>query len=477
VYTVLGNHDYVLNPAPLYFEVNLPGVDDRKFHRWGGYNLTREEARSLQGGHVPTISVDESFRLLQSNEDALPYYLSEINRDRNYLVEIDGGHRVVMLDSGPNKDVLSSREDAIEHYLGFSNEDERSFVRELPTTDGQDDDSLARAAKLEGGGVFVLGMHSPPVNPWGNEYAHFFRETERVAMGEDRLRDLTRRFVMRQDPRVAPGPDGSHPAWFTGRRRHFKRGTIGDLLDFGIAKLRSAAPDAFLRQLLDAKVDVVLCGHVHERVEFRVGIDDGELRLFTDFYTENPTRYREGWDWTRVVVARLGSVTTAKYGDERPIFVRVDRNAVAGALPRETTDHSRDGLPRNAPEGTITVSRTLAVPPYDDPLSDATAHLAWWRKHRPLILQTACLGPIDKPQRPRIDADAQPPRASRPHQSFQGVRLVSVEGDHITRVSYVGMEEIRALPPVVVSPNTPKRDPAVSPVAQTRPRRRDRQPH
>jgi hypothetical protein len=238
--------------------------------------------------------------------------------------------------------------------------------------------------------------------------------------------DLTRRFIRRRGELELGARD-----WFVGRVPHFKRGTIGELLDFGIAKLQSASPDEFLKQLVNGNIDMVLCGHVHERVEFRVRLDSGgQLQLFTDFYTENPSRFREGKDWPP---------------DSRPIFLRVDPEARAGATPRQTTDHSPDGLPSNAPAGTIMVSRNLAIPPYDDPLSDASDKTAWWDKHRPLILQTACLGPIDYVQRVEIVETVNPPRATRRSHSFQGVRLFAVDGNCISHASYVGIEEIRAL--------------------------------
>ena len=78
----------------------------------------------------------------------------------------------------------------------------------------------------------------------------------------------------------------------------------------------------------------------------------------------------------------MANGAVARHGDERRTFLRVDADARAGVTPRETTDHRRDGLPSNAPEGTIMVSRNLAIPPYDDPLSDANDETAWWNEHR-----------------------------------------------------------------------------------------------
>ena len=45
------------------------------------------------------------------------------------------------------------------------------------------------------------------------------------------------------------------------------------------------------------------------------------------------------------------------------------------------------------------VRGTMAVPPYPDTLENSSNPKQWWADHRPIIAQTAALGPIDPRQR------------------------------------------------------------------------------
>src|SRR5690606_25667574 len=41
----------------------------------------------------------------------------------------------------------------------------------------------------------------------------------------------------------------------------------------------------------------------------------------------------------------------------------------------------------------------LATPPYANPLNSSSDPKAWWQNHRPIFVQTAPLGPVEKSQR------------------------------------------------------------------------------
>jgi hypothetical protein len=226
--------------------------------------------------------------------------------------------------------------------------------------------------------------------------------------------------------------------WFSGRTHHFKQGSVDNLLDFGIPKWAAREPTELIEDLVRGGVDVVLCGHIHERAEFRMRLDDGQLQFFMDFYTENPPEYRETSDWLQF----LGRSSVVKEeGDKRPIFLEVDPTVAAGQAVREARGHHK-----LLPPEVATVFRALRIPPYSDPLDRAEDKDAWWAKHRPLVLQTACLGPVDYPQRPRMDEETK--TATRPRVMFQGIRTLSIEDDRIARIAYVGIEEIRTGPPL-----------------------------
>jgi hypothetical protein len=272
-------------------------------------------------------------------------------------------------------------------------------------------------------------MHNPPLNIDGNQFPHYFRESERPRLNADRLKALVLSFFSR----VHGGGVfiGSHPDWSVTGTAYFKHGSIDDLLDFGVVKWTDRNEMEFFTLCEKAGVDAVFCGHVHERVEFRAEPDgNGGFRYFTDFYTENPTVYRESFDWG------LGA------NDKRPIHITVDPAARVGERVRVQRDQRENG---------IIESRELRVPPYPNPLSGASNKVAWWKTHRPLILQTACVGPIDYSQRGARPTNGETKDKRRT--SFQGVRWVRVRGDTIARISYVLMNDIRS----GTSPNPPPR--------------------
>ena len=61
----------------------------------------------------------------------------------------------------------------------------------------------------------------------------------------------------------------------------------------------------------------------------------------------------------------------------------------------------------------------LQIPPYANPLSAASDPRAWWSEHRPLVLQTAALGPL------KVLDD------------FAAFRVLSVKNDVIDRIHFV----------------------------------------
>lgn len=420
IFTLLGNHDYVVNPYELFFEIDIPVLSDNVVKKFADFNLSRTDARALQGGRMPTVSRDAAARMAQSSVSAPNYYRSRINRSLSYVAELGPNHRLVMLDTGPNADVLDDTTDAFEHYLGWSNENEASFVRGTPNSAGVDMTFFRDAMRrLPPRGVTIIGMHNPPFNPAGNEYAPFFRESVRPTMAKQALEQAVERFLGRH----SPFPEG-HASWPRTPTPHFKHGSTADLLDAGHG-LGSGAAD-FLRLCIDNGVDVVLCGHVHQHVDFRVEKDlsDG-LRFFMDFYCENPARFRETYDWTQRNISGVPAVI----GSKDPIHVRVDPDA--GVAEPVTEREIRT-------DGRVVQSRELRVPPYPTPLSGAADKASWWKRHRPLVLQTSCLGPIDYHQRMAAKGTVK----KRPV-AFQGVRVLSVAGDHIDSIMHVAIEDIR----------------------------------
>ena len=74
-------------------------------------------------------------------------------------------------------------------------------------------------------------------------------------------------------------------------------------------------------------------------------------------------------------------------------------------------------------------------------LNAATDKKDWWEKHRPLLAQTAALGPIDQMQRIIPDQHG---ISGRPNASFQGLRHIKVQANKISGMKYVGAAQMRA---------------------------------
>src|SRR5213076_1622931 len=99
-----------------------------------------------------------------------------------------------------------------------------------------------------------------------------------------------------------------------------------------------------------------------------------ELRFFMDFYTDTPANYYPSRFCTKFSTVPAGVPLQFK---ETSVEVE------AGAPP--------DGSPVRV--GDADLEFHLRVPPYEDPLNASDDARAWWEKHRPVLVQTAALGP------------------------------------------------------------------------------------
>jgi hypothetical protein len=307
-------------------------------------------------------------------------------------------------------------------------------------------------AEASADAIVVVGVHGPPINIGGSEFAPYLRETQRASADPRQLIG----YVLRHTApargrsllgRLNPFADGAsariddvihgrseetlpdrvwhrlaawveghagHGRWLDGGGSHFLAGRPDDLLKDGVT---DGATEAFLKLCtgIDAArpVDLVLCGHAHDRVEYRVAWDKAahELRYFMDFYLENPRTY---YSYREAGVAGR-------------IHLQIDH----GAAPDEGIRQAHDD--RYEPPLPF---KLRAIPPFAEPLDGATSPRSWWQTYRPLIVETAPLGPMDRSQR------AEP--GVRPDPSFVGFRLFQVERDTIDKGRYVTLEELRA---------------------------------
>ena len=266
-----------------------------------------------------------------------------------------------------------------------------------------------------------MGLHAPLFNMWNCEYPYFFRETQR-AMQLGQIPGYLARVDQKAVSPFAPIEkqlEARHPHWFPGERDNrapvfVKRIDGQDFMDYGVSRDQA---ESFMRLLagIGARrpADLVLAGHTHRHNEFMVKrLPTGELGYYMDFYTQNPAHYypaRFTQSWRAVVggAPNLEPVTDVTYVD-----------VVPGAAP--------DAAPSRMSQTAMHKYR-LQIPPYATPLASAADPKAWWTEHRPLVLQTGALGPLDNTQ-----------------VSFTGFRVVMVKKDVIDKIHFVSTERLEA---------------------------------
>jgi hypothetical protein len=217
-----------------------------------------------------------------------------------------------------------------------------------------------------------------------------------------------------------------HREWF-GRDgepepAYLKRGDSQDLLDFGVSRGRT---DDLLRALAGdgarRRADVVLAGHTHYHNEVSLRpLGDGALAYHLDFYTQNPRQYYPArhvtpGDARESAASGSGQPGTTRYRvSSSTAYVHVDEEAIGHGQPWP--------MPYDAYYDNV-----IQVPPYADPLDTTQDKVAWWDRHKPLLLQTGALGPMES------------------HQvSFSGFRLLSVRDNVIDKVHFVSIERLEA---------------------------------
>jgi hypothetical protein len=464
-FSTFGNHDYRIHPYDLECVVNPANVELMRLKNYSSHNLIESEAIALQHG-VPEYGVTNAgsaLRMLQRDKTGASYayydkYFAGPNQ-RSYVVKL-GKHRLVMLDTGYDEGVpdgigLSDLAEALVHYAHLSTltgiDLPHGTVDLLnggtPTVGFLDDTplTLLRGAIQEAGadGLVIVGMHVPAFEPRGHEYPYFFRETLHPTADPN----LTTLWLERGGQVFDIGDATTWPKTGT---PYFKTGDTGHGLDQDSFR---AKVDDFIKMCTGVgqprPVDMILYGHVHDRVEFRVTWDaaDTRLRYYHDFYTENPTTYYNSNNDTH----------TPGLAADSPIVVAIEEGASVPPTVTVVTQHAPAGskaTPRN-------IGR-IVTPPYATPLNKATDPKAWWASHRPIFAQTAALGPGDPRQRFGTywtspftglleveNGKPGPPTTTPmpvviPHPPAQGFRLLQVHNGVIWRSRYVVLSQLRA---------------------------------
>lgn len=479
IFLVLGNHDYRRNPYMLSFIVKYAGIT-HEVKNYPSLDLTRDEAlafdpdtalRSIVANTVqapfrpwdvlrhkldlrkpqpPVIGPEASFAQVEVDRE-VAYYLRHVNPERSYIVPL-GPHRIVMIDSAWDVGVPDGTWDAFTVASGFDdNPDKRTFVGGAPNSRGFIDEHirLLDDARTAAGprGLVIVAMHAPPLNPKGNEGAHYLRETEHPTVERHQVDG----HVARRNPVPIAQVATQFPDWIRTGTPNFKRGhIIGDFLDEGISKGRT---EDFLKRCVGGdgkrKVDLVLCGHTHRDVEFRLQAapQGGGFLVFTDFYTENPSNYYSARE-VGPLPAQVGplpafgpatagpSITdgirerifVSRWAEGQRVRTRVSAN-MANAGPNKVTDE-REWAPWKH-------YWQRKIPEYRQPLGASVTPGAWWEQHRPLVIQTAAIGPTESNDRRDKDLNSH-----KPDPSFSGVRMIRVRDNVIQRISRISRADL-----------------------------------
>ncbi len=434
IFMVPGNHDYRKHPYSLIFDLNTRILDVPKdlyrIDNYSIYRLPKTDATILgnvldgrSGTEVPNLRPEQAAPMVALDREIAPYRRF-LAAPESYVVRL-GAHRIVMVDSGPDTGIVKDLINAARVKLGFGTEDEETFVGGSPNCTGISEQELefvsAVLTEAPDEGLLIVGLHAPLFNLWQGEYPYFLRETQRPSH-----LDQTHAFLCRQEGKLFPeGSDLEQkfqkrfPRWFPDERDHrppqfVKRGGNQDLLDFGVSRGKS---EELMRRLAGVgsrrPADVVLAGHTHLNNECSVrATPTGEIVYFMDFYTRNPARYypsRFTRKWERFTGTNppsLKPVTETTYVDVVP---GAPPHAIPWPLPYE-----------------VGVQNQLQVPPYLRPLSHASDPRAWWAEHRPLVMQTAALGPL------------------KVMSEFAGFRVLSVKNGVSEKVHFVSTEKLEA---------------------------------
>ena len=404
IFLTTGNHDYRRYPYPLIWELDVIGPNKGPYGHYSGFHMRRDDAEALNGGISELGEVDSTLPVLVERD--MKGYRTHLAGLSTYMIEL-GKHRIAMLDAGSDIGIVTTIDEAAHGEIFGRTEDKQMFIEGSPRSQGPDEkgvklltDSLA---SMPDDGLYMVGLHAPLINTAGSAYPYFLRETVRPD-NEARVLD----FIRRNDEDADSDEEARerHPTWFAPDRdhrdvRYVKRGDNSDLLDWGTSQNNSTAK--LLSRIAGAEghrpADLVLHGHIHSHNEFRAAVMNGEVQFFFDFYTENPGAYYP---------SRFGS------GGDDVTYVEIVEGAPARGLP--------SAMPYEAKHKYI-----VRTPPYAEPLNSAADKRAWWQRHRPLILQTSCLTPLDNDQA-----------------SFSGFRLVSVADDVIQSIHHISMDRIQA---------------------------------
>ena len=410
IFMVPGNHDYRKHPYKLLADLHIRifgfDKDVTRIKNFPPYHLLQADALVLAnaldgraaGSDVENISPPNAAWMVDVDPEIKGYKTYLADR-RSYVVRL-GKHRIAMLDSGSDVGMVTDVIGALTALIAQQDEDKVTFLGGSPNSEGVSLEELAMVADalsdVADGGLFVVGVHAPLLNPWKEEYPYFLRETQRALQPGQ-----TQAFLARHDKApvyanssVEQQVEGRHPLWFPGERDEraptfVTRRDSQDLLDFGVSRGQADTLMGLLAGIGSRRpADVVLSGHTHNHNEFSVRkTHTGELAYSMDFYTQNPFRYYPARFTRRW---RPGVSTTPNASTLVPETDVTNVEVVPGAAP--------DASPWTIPYD-VSFKNQIQVPPYPNPLNAARESSRMVVRAPPTRLADGCVWPSQGPGR------------------------------------------------------------------------------
>ncbi len=393
LFTLLGNHDYRPAEYPLIATYELAGgVDLYTSEQYGAFSLTRDEALAYESGKskdIPYYGATEGIQHQSHLKQVPPTYRACLNPDANYIIPL-GKHRLICLDSGPDKDEITGLIDGwlyTDELIGSRYD----FIHTTPDGEGFSAEQIQFIEEQvkQVDGLVILACHHPIINFRYVPPPHQFREYEHAQLSPQGKLELSAilftqeyalilsLFIREYYKRVGAGDNNGAMAvalqiqaftfdywaklfgWPLGGTPYFKKGGREPELGRGV-------PDEHFPEFFTAitlmtkkkkKAELVITGHTHRSIEYTARWQNGLFTLLHDYYLDG---------------------------------------TVEGKSP---VQHWQKALPE-----------------YADPLSKSTNPQKWWHDHSPLFVQA-------------LSVAAPPP----PSKTVGFLRIV-VQNDIITRV-------------------------------------------
>jgi hypothetical protein len=473
IFLTFGNHDYRLNRYDLSFYVDADlGVYEKTvpFDEYSTFNITPDEAAAAQGGPIKygLSDFDNAMAMLKYDDTgaAYAYFAKYFSPDRTFIVKF-GNNRLVMLDNSWDAGV--PKINGWTDLLKFLYETERGHLSRATDcalngtidADGLSHDvfltPVPALSEVGPNGVVIVGMHVPPFSPVNSEFPYYLRETVHPTVDPTFTQEYLTRNTIKTDGWTSTGT----PFFHVGEIGNGKGLDNGVISEYGMDFIRLLAG---VGAAVTRPVDLFLCGHHHQRMEYRLKWDGNDVQFYMDFYLESPPTYYS----TTAPADLTDGQNTLKKGE--PIAVKIVPSApVTGTFTTSIAQENTEQGPLSEVRG------TMSLPPYADTLDTTNDAKTWWQNHRPIIAQTAALGPIDPRQRfdPRwqityntpplspimitLESKTHPnPQApigtvavrrlmtATADPTFNGFRFVQVQGNVIQKVRYINMADLRA---------------------------------